>query len=73
LITIRWILERWGGVDWIGLAYDRDKWRDFTNMVMNLQAGNLLSDYTTDGVSSSGQLHRVNKLFHNSKIIFSTS
>jgi hypothetical protein len=26
-----------GGVDWIGLAQDRDKWRALTNAVMNLQ------------------------------------
>jgi hypothetical protein len=26
----------WGGVDWIGLAQDRDKWTDFVNSVMNL-------------------------------------
>jgi hypothetical protein len=26
-----------GGVDWIGLAQDRDKWRGLVNSVMNLQ------------------------------------
>jgi hypothetical protein len=27
----------WDGVDWIGLAQDRDQWRALVNMVMNLQ------------------------------------
>jgi hypothetical protein len=27
----------WGGVDWIGLAQDREKWRTFVNAVMNLR------------------------------------
>jgi hypothetical protein len=26
-----------GGVDWIGLALDRDKWRALVNAVMNLR------------------------------------
>jgi hypothetical protein len=26
----------WGGVDWIGLAKDRDRWRTHVIMVMNL-------------------------------------
>jgi hypothetical protein len=27
----------WGGVDWIGLAQNRDKWRALVNAVMNLR------------------------------------
>jgi hypothetical protein len=27
----------WGGVDWIGLAQDRDKWRALVNSLMNLR------------------------------------
>jgi hypothetical protein len=27
----------WGGVDWIGLAQDRNKWRALVNVVMNLR------------------------------------
>jgi hypothetical protein len=27
----------WGGVDWIGMAQDRDKWRAFVNPVMKLR------------------------------------
>jgi hypothetical protein len=28
----------WGGVDWISLAQDRDKWIALQNVVMNLRA-----------------------------------
>jgi hypothetical protein len=27
----------WGGVDWIGLAQDRDKWRALVNAALNLR------------------------------------
>jgi hypothetical protein len=27
----------WGGVDWIGLTQDKDKWRTLVNAVMNLR------------------------------------
>jgi hypothetical protein len=27
----------WGGVDWIGLAQDRDRWRALVNAIMNLR------------------------------------
>jgi hypothetical protein len=28
---------RWGDVDWIGLAQDRDTWRTFVNEILNLR------------------------------------
>jgi hypothetical protein len=28
---------RWGGMDWICLAQDKDKWRAVLNAAMNLQ------------------------------------
>jgi hypothetical protein len=37
-ITLKWIFERLGGgVDWIDLAEDRDRWRALVNAVMNLR------------------------------------
>jgi hypothetical protein len=50
-----------GGVDWIGLAQDRCRWRALVNSAMNLRvpknAGKLPSGCTTCVLSSGTQLH----------------
>jgi hypothetical protein len=36
-IISRWIFRKWsGGMDWIDLAQDRDRWQVLVNIVMNL-------------------------------------
>jgi hypothetical protein len=36
-IILKWIFETWdGGMDWIDLAQDRDRWWAHMNAVMNL-------------------------------------
>jgi hypothetical protein len=58
----------WGGVDWIGLAQDRAKWRTILNAVMNhmvlFNAEKLSSGYTTGRFLSSVELHIVNPQAH---------
>jgi hypothetical protein len=35
---LKWFLEiEWGGMDWIDLAEDRDKWRTLMNAAMNFR------------------------------------
>jgi hypothetical protein len=45
----------WGDVDWIGLAQDRNR----LNLLVPLNAGKLSSGLTSNGLSSSAQLHIV--------------
>jgi hypothetical protein len=48
----------WGGVDWIGLAQDRNRWTALLNSVLNLRIP-LNAGKLSNGLSSSAQLHRV--------------
>jgi hypothetical protein len=37
-IILKWIFKKWdGGMDWIDVAQDRDRWRAILNVVMNLR------------------------------------
>jgi hypothetical protein len=34
---LKWIIDRWDGMDWIDLAQDRNQWRALVDTVMNLR------------------------------------
>ena len=36
-IILRWIFRKYGDMDWIELAQDRERWRALVNEVMNLR------------------------------------
>jgi hypothetical protein len=38
-IILKWIFKKWdgGGMDWIDMAEDRDRWRALVNEVLNLR------------------------------------
>jgi hypothetical protein len=37
-MTLKWIFKKWeGGMDWIDMAQDRDRWQAVVNAVMNLR------------------------------------
>jgi hypothetical protein len=73
-IKVDLIEKEWGGVRWIGPSQNKDKWRALVNAVMNFRAtynvGKLSSGYTTGGLSSSSQRHRVS---YNSRCLVSGS
>jgi hypothetical protein len=40
IIILKWIFKKWdggGGMDWIDMAQDRDRWRALVSAVMNLR------------------------------------
>jgi hypothetical protein len=53
----------WGGMDWIDLAQNRDRWRALVNIIMSLwvprNVGKFFSSCTTGGFSRRTQVYEV--------------
>jgi len=64
-----------GGVDWIDLAQDRNRWQALVNAVMNLQVpysvGNFLTSCKPVSFSRRTLLHGVSKELFKSMILYS--
>jgi len=37
----------WGGMDWMNLVQDRDRWLAFVNVVMNMQVSPIEGNFTS--------------------------
>jgi len=66
IIILKWIFRKWdGGLEWIGLAQDRDRWQALENAVMNLpvpqNAGHLLTSLEPVSFSRRTLFHGVSK------------
>jgi hypothetical protein len=63
-IILKWIIKKWdGGMDWIDVAQDKDRWRALVSAVMNLRvpqnAGNFLASWGPVSFSRRTVLHGV--------------
>ena len=59
-IILRWIFRKWdvGGMDWIDMAQDMERWRAFVYALMNLRVSSNAGNFLTNcgPVSYSGRV-----------------